>query len=80
MKSIDSVRRAVASIATSLRLTVLAFAAAIRSGRTSDLAALLEEGSPLELLAKGLLSAAFWVLALAPLLLVPAYYLLVSLT
>ena len=79
MSPFDSVRRAGASIISSLRLTVSAFVGAVRRGRTSELAALAKEGSPLELLLKGLISAAFWILVLAPVLIVPAYYLLLSL-
>jgi hypothetical protein len=37
------------------------------------------EGSPLEDLVNGVSQMAFWVLALSPILIVPVYYLLVSL-
>ncbi len=79
MSPFDSVKRAGASIISSLRMTVLALANAVRRRRPSELVALAKEGSPLEQLVKGLLSAAFWVLVLAPVLIVPAYYLLLSL-
>jgi len=67
------------SIFSSLRLTLSAIASSARHRSTSELLALIKDGSPLELFIKGLLSAAFWVLVLAPVLIVPAFYLLVSL-
>ena len=79
MSPLGSVKRAAGSILSSLKMTASAAGHALRSGRPSELVALLREGSPLELLVKELASAAFWVLVLAPVLIVPAYYLLVSL-
>lgn len=73
--SVDLLR----SILTSLRDTLSALAAAVRRRNSSDLAALIMEGSPLEGFVDNLLSAAFWILVLAPVLLVPIYYLAVSL-
>jgi len=60
-------------------MTASAVAAAFRHHRPSELVALAREGSPLELLIQSALSAALWVLVLAPVLIVPAYYLLLSL-
>lgn len=52
---------------------------ALRRRSGTDVIALIKEGSPLERLVESLLSAAFWVLALMPFLLVPIYYLVLSL-
>jgi hypothetical protein len=79
MKPLESVRRSVASGARSLRLTLSAVAGAAGRRSPSELSALVKEGSPLEALIRGVLSAAFWLAVLAPIVLVPAYYLLISL-
>lgn len=54
-------------------------AVAARERKPSKLASLLKEGSPLEQLIKSLAVPAFWVLLVAPLVLVPFYYMVVSL-
>jgi hypothetical protein len=54
-------------------------AQAIRQRKAALLVGLLKEGSPLESVVNSIASALFWFLALAPVLLVPVYYLLLSL-
>ncbi len=76
---IGSVRGFLSTIADSLSQTVAAIVSALRHRNTSEFAAIIKEGSPLERLVDSLLSAAFWVLVLAPVLLVPLYFLLLSL-
>ena len=66
-------------ILSSLKLTLLAIVAALRLQSLSILVALLKEGSPLESLIDDLLTLVFWVLILAPVILVPIYYLGLSL-
>ncbi|HME18354.1 MAG TPA: hypothetical protein VKF15_01305 [Nitrososphaerales archaeon] len=79
MSPLGSIRKAGESLSSSLRLTASVVAASFRHRRPSELAALAREGSPLDQLIEGVLSAAFWVLVLAPVLIVPAYFLLMSL-
>jgi hypothetical protein len=67
------------SIKISLIKTISALGSSVRHRRTAELVSLLKEGSPLESLIDSVASAAFWVLALAPVLLVPVYYLLITL-
>ncbi len=66
------------SIITSLKATLLDLVGAIRQRSLSKLIGLLKEGSPLEDLINNLLIAVFWVLVLAPVLLIPIYYLTLS--
>jgi hypothetical protein len=63
----------------SLKSTISEAGSAVRHRRVDALVGLLKEGSPLETLVNSVASALFWVLVLAPILLVPVYYLLVSL-
>jgi hypothetical protein len=79
LNPLGSIKKSGESIFSSLKLTASEVAAALRHRRPSELAALAREGSPLELLIQSVLSVAFWVLVLAPVLIVPAYYLLISL-
>ncbi len=72
-------RRLGASIAASTKGTFSLVAVAARERKPSKLASLLKEGSPLEQLIKSLAVPAFWVLLVAPLVLVPFYYMVVSL-
>lgn len=76
---VGSVRGIVSPIWSSLTQTVSALIGALRRRSGTDVIALIKEGSPLERLVESLLSAAFWVLALMPFLLVPIYYLVLSL-
>ena len=79
MKILDSILVAGRSLSTSLKFTLAAVSRAVRTRRYSEFQDLGREGSPLDTLIRGLLSAAFWLLALSPFLIVPAYYLLMSL-
>jgi adenylate kinase len=72
------VRRVVVSIISSLKATLLHLGAAIRQHSLAKLLDLLKGGSPLEDLIDSVLVAVFWVLLLAPALLVPIYYLALS--
>ncbi len=53
-------------------------ATAIRMRSGSKLVALISEGSPLESFVDSLLGLVFWVLILAPFILMPGLYLLMS--
>ncbi len=72
------VRHLVSSILSSLKATIVDLLAAVRQRSLARLVALLREGSPLEDLVNNLLVAVFWVLVLAPLILIPLYYLALS--
>jgi hypothetical protein len=72
------VKRIVVSIVSSLKATLVSLGAAMRQRSLSRLLDLLKEGSPLEDLIDSVLVAVFWVLLLAPVLLVPLYYLALS--
>ena len=63
----------------SLKSIVSEVGSAVRHRRADTIVGLLKEGSPLETLVDSVASALFWALVLAPVLLVPAYYLLLSL-
>ena len=67
------------AIISSLRQTIIAIATALRLRSLTTLIGLLKEGSPLESLVNNVLSAVFWVLLVAPVVLVPIYYLALSL-
>jgi hypothetical protein len=79
MLVLGAVQGVAKSIWSSFLQTLHALTAAIRNRRGSDIVALAREGSPLEGLIENLLSAAFWILVLAPVLLVPVYYLIIAL-
>jgi hypothetical protein len=64
---------------SSLKSTISEVESAVKHRRPSILIGLLREGSPLEALVNSVVSAVFWVLVLAPVFLVPVYYLLLSL-
>ncbi len=63
------------SLVSSLRATLVALWAAIRERSLGKLVALLSEGSPLEEFIQSLLTAVFWILLFAPVIIVPLYYL-----
>lgn len=63
----------------SLRETVSALADALKQRSVRKLVALVSEGSPLESFIQRALGLAFWVLIVAPILLVPVYYLILTL-
>ncbi len=71
-------RRLVWSLVSSLRATLVALWVAIRERSPRKLVALLKEGSPLEEFIQSLLAAVFWVLLFAPVIIVPFYYLWLS--
>ncbi|MDV3293747.1 MAG: hypothetical protein LYZ70_05705 [Nitrososphaerales archaeon] len=66
------------SLLSSLRGTLFELAGALRARSGSRIVALISEGSPLESFFDSLLGLVFWVLILAPLVFVPALYLLLS--
>jgi len=66
------------AIASSLKGTLSYLFIALRTRNGSKLVALLKEGSPLESLLDSTLALVFWVLILAPLMLLPVIYLLMS--
>jgi len=68
------------SIVVSLKATLLELEVALRRRSGPRLLVLLSEGSPLESLIDSTLSVVFWVLIFAPVILVPAFYLLFSIT
>lgn len=72
------VKRVVVSIVSSLKATLLHLWAAVRQHSLARFLDLLKEGSPLEDLIDSVLVAVFWVLLLAPVLLIPIYYLALS--
>ncbi len=79
MTLLGSLRGTATSLWSSLAQTADALIRALKHRKGSEVVDLVKEGSPLERLVESLLSVAFWVLVLAPVLLVPLYYLLVSL-
>lgn len=66
------------SLLSSLKGTLFELAGALRARSGSRIVALISEGSPLESFVDSLLGLVFWVLILAPLVLVPVLYLLMS--
>ncbi len=74
-----SLKATAASLVSSLAQTLTALLRALKHRKSSELVALVREGSPLERFVDELLSVAFWILVLAPVILVPLYFLLVSL-
>ena len=66
------------AIGSSLKSTVGELIAAIKHRSLTRFVNLFREGSPLEDLIDSILLPVFWVLVLAPVLLVPLYYLALS--
>lgn len=79
MSPLSYIRRGAASVISSLTLAVHSVTRAVNRKPAPEPKAQPVGGSPFELLVRGLVSAACWVLVLAPFFIVPAYYLLVSL-
>ncbi len=83
MKSMTAVislaRRVLGRIVSSLKQTLSVLADSARHRNGGGFVGLAMEGSPLEGLVDNLLTTAFWIRALAPVLLIPIYYLAVSL-
>lgn len=67
------------SVLSSLKMTLKELSLAAREHDLVRLSALLREGSPLEGAIRGVLHLVFMVLLVAPILLTPAYYLLLTL-
>lgn len=67
------------ALLTSLKRTLLDLGTAVKLRSGKRLVALVSDGSPLESSIEGILGLAFRVVILAPVILVPAYYLLLAL-
>jgi hypothetical protein len=72
-------RRAVGALLYSLKLTLREAALAMRARDPARIGALFREGSPLEESIRGVLYYAFVALLLAPVVILPAYYLFLAL-
>ncbi|MDV3277412.1 MAG: hypothetical protein LYZ69_02965 [Nitrososphaerales archaeon] len=72
-------KRWLGSLLSSMKRTIWELAAAVKLRSAKRLIALVSEGSPLESSIEGVLGLAFRVIILAPVILMPAYYLILTL-
>jgi hypothetical protein len=75
---VSELLRLLGAIGSSLGRTLDELVGALRSRSKSGVVALVSEGSPLESLLDSVLALVFWVLLLAPLLVLPAVYFFIS--
>jgi hypothetical protein len=73
------VRQLALDIFSAFKQTLVDLARAVKSRNLTKLVALVKEGSPFESLLDRLLVVVFWVLVALPMVLVPIYYLALSL-
>ena len=72
-------KRALDTVASSIKLTLVEIGLAVKGKEPSRIIALLREGSPLEATINDLLYYVFVALLFAPIVIVPAYYLFLTL-